>query len=92
VSIPNTRAKIRLTAWDVEQLLDLPDGYQVLYVGTEFDPSSFAVVVVADCLPEVNPACELPLLHGSLSHEYVTVNGKVYVRWAWTPNGPEVTA
>lgn len=78
------RALIMLSEADVEQLLDLPDGYQVHHIGADFLRSSIVIAVESDDLEPVYPGVEPPLLHGAFSREQVVVDGELYTRWAWS--------
>lgn len=82
------RALIHLTPDQLEQLLDLPDGYEVLYVGGDTLRSSVVIVVSSDDLAPVPPGSEPPALAGLFSTRQAIVDGELYVRWGWSPEVP----
>jgi hypothetical protein len=83
------RAIIQLAEDELGQLLDLPDGYRVLFVGADFPRQAVMVVVGSDELQTVPPGIEPPLLGGYFSQKRAVVDGEVYFRWTWNPKDPE---
>lgn len=77
------RALIRLDPAEVARLLDLPDGWEVAAVTTDFDPPSIRIAVVGDTLAEVPEGVEAPLLGGFPGRATVIISGQEYARWNW---------
>jgi hypothetical protein len=78
------RALIQIPADDLEQLLDLPDGYEVAFIGSDFLRQAVVIAVSSDALEPVAECCEPPLLGGLFSQRRVVVDGEVFFRWVWT--------
>lgn len=78
------RAKIMLTPHRITQLLGLPDGWGVVFVGAIFDPNGIVVVVESDDFELVPPDCDTPYIGGALHEQRFTDDlGRVWHRETW---------
>ncbi len=80
----NQRAKIRIPARELANLLDLPPGMRVVHVWAEHDPSAISFLIESADLDPQPFDVEVPQLNGYSSGKSITgPDGERYTRWAW---------